>query len=155
MQLGAVQSFTASMKERLALKPEIFESLIPSFAVGCRRLTPGPGYLEALVSDNVDFITKKISSIGPNSIVTEDGKATEIDALICATGFDTSARPPFEVVGLKGKTLTERFTPYPESYLTMAVDGFPNYFMMNVSRHHVHFEHYNCGSNNLRDQMAL
>ena len=28
-------------------------AVIPSFSVSCRRLTPGPGYLEALVADNV------------------------------------------------------------------------------------------------------
>lgn len=27
--------------------------VIPEFGVACRRLTPGPGYLEALCEDNV------------------------------------------------------------------------------------------------------
>lgn len=31
------------MRNKLAKKPEIFEALVPDIAVGCRRLTPGPG----------------------------------------------------------------------------------------------------------------
>ena len=30
-----------------------FETVMPDFPVSCRRLTPGPGYLEALCADNV------------------------------------------------------------------------------------------------------
>ncbi|RDW84436.1 flavin-binding monooxygenase-1 [Coleophoma cylindrospora] len=130
MQNGAVQAFRAMMKQRLAKKPEIVDALTPSFAVGCRRLTPGPGYLEALVEDNVDFISTKISSISPSGIVLETGEEIKIDALVCATGFKTGAPPPFSVVGKNHITLEQRFTPIPESYLTMTVDGFPNFFMM-------------------------
>lgn len=130
MQKGAVGAFRAMMKERLAKKPEIVDALTPSFAVGCRRLTPGPGYLEALVEDNVDFVSEKITSITPTGVVLESGRAVEIDALVCATGFNTSSPPPFEVFGKHGVSLKEKFTPYPATYLAMGVDGFPNFFMM-------------------------
>ncbi|TAQ91474.1 hypothetical protein B7494_g165 [Chlorociboria aeruginascens] len=130
LQKFILKEFSAMMKKRLSKKPEIVEALIPSFAVGCRRLTPGPGYLEALVESNVEFISDKIASITPDGIVLETGRNVDIDVLVCATGFETSAPPPWPVTGKYGKTLQERFTPYPESYLTMAIDGFPNYFMM-------------------------
>lgn len=130
MQLEAQAAFRAMMKKRLAKKPEIVEALTPSFSVGCRRLTPGPGYLEALVESNVDFISTPIASISPNSINLSDGRSIEIDALVCATGFNSSSRPPFEVYGKDGISLQKRFTPYPETYLTMCVDSFPNFFMM-------------------------
>ena len=130
MQRGAVKDFRAMMKGRLAKKPEIVDALTPSFAVGCRRLTPGPGYLEALVEDNVDFVSDKLESINAKGIVLETGKTIEIDALVCATGFNTSAPPPFHVFGKNGRSLQQRFKPYPETYLSMAVDGFPNFFMM-------------------------
>lgn len=130
MQKGAVEAFRAMMKERLAKKPEIVDALTPSFAVGCRRLTPGPGYLEALVEDNVDFVSDKIESINSKGVVLENGRTIEIDALVCATGFNASAPPPFHVYGKNGLSLQKRFTPHPETYLAMAVDGFPNFFMM-------------------------
>lgn len=46
-----------SMKQRLRKKPFIFDSMVPDYPPGCKRLTPGPpGFLEALCEDNVDFI---------------------------------------------------------------------------------------------------
>ena len=130
IQKRAVQAFRAEMKERLAKKPEIVDALTPSFAVGCRRLTPGPGYLEALVEGNVEFVSTKIASISPASIILETGRSIEIDVLVCATGFNSSSPPPFHVYGQNGKSLQQRFSPCPETYLSLAVDGFPNFFMM-------------------------
>ncbi|RAL66248.1 hypothetical protein DID88_005919 [Monilinia fructigena] len=100
LQKGAVLALHDRMKERLAQKPEILESLAPSFAVGCRRLTPGPGYLEALTSPNVDFISKKIKSITSNSIRLENSEEVPLDVIVCATGFNTNNIPPFPVIGL-------------------------------------------------------
>ncbi|KAH9219529.1 flavin-binding monooxygenase [Leptodontidium sp. 2 PMI_412] len=90
VQKHAVEAFTAMMRQRLDKKPEIADFLIPSFAVGCRRLTPGPGYLEALVEDNVNFINGKIAEIIPRGIKMEDGGEVELDVLVCATGFQTT-----------------------------------------------------------------
>jgi hypothetical protein len=118
------------MQEKLAKKPHILKSLLPSFSVGCRRLTPGPGYLEALTQDNVDFIDTPISKAKSRSLVLESGEETELDILVCATGFHASAPPPFPVIGRNDQTMKEKFTPYPETYLSLATDGFPNYFMM-------------------------
>lgn len=47
----------------------------------------------------------------------------------CTIGFDTSYQYPFTVVGRGGKTLLERYTPHPETYLSLCSDGFPNWFM--------------------------
>ncbi|KAH8591217.1 hypothetical protein B0O99DRAFT_632827 [Bisporella sp. PMI_857] len=130
IQKAARDDFTELMKQRLAKKPEILDSLLPDFGVACRRLTPGPGYLEALVQGNVDFINKSIRKCGSNTVELTDGSEVELDVLVCATGFNASAPPPFPVVGKDGQTLAERFNPHPETYLSLATDGFPNYFMM-------------------------
>lgn len=78
----------AFMKEKLKQRPEIYDSLIPSFPPGCRRLTPGPGYLEALVEDNVTFVGAGVEKVTANGIVDSNGDFHEVDAIICATGFD-------------------------------------------------------------------
>ena len=118
------------MRERLAAKPEIADFLVPSFAVGCRRATPGPGYLEALVADNVDFIADPIESVNAGGVALKSGRQVDVDCLVCATGFHASGLPPFPVIGLEGRSLQDRFTPYPEAYMSLAVDGFPNLFMV-------------------------
>lgn len=53
----------------------------------------GSQYLEALVEDNVDFISEGIREVVEDGIITEDGKKREVDAIICATGFAGYAQP--------------------------------------------------------------
>jgi len=122
--------FTKQMKSRLARKPGLADRLIPKFSVGCRRLTPGPGFLEALCEDNVDFISTGIAKVNASGIELEDGKQVDLDVLVCATGFNAMAAPPFPVIGLNGQSMQERFEPYPEAYLSLVVDGFPNMYTM-------------------------
>lgn len=130
MQKHLIKDFTASMRQKLAKKPELFDAIIPTFAPGCRRLTPGKGYLEALVQDNVQVTNETIAEITETGVRLASGREVQVDALACATGFRTSAPPPFEVVGRDGVTLAQRWSPHPESYLSVMVDGFPNYLMM-------------------------
>lgn len=75
-----------AVEKKLASKPHIAKSLIPTFAVGCRRLTPGPGYLEALASDNVDFISAGIKRVTETGIEDVEGNHREYDTIVCATG---------------------------------------------------------------------
>jgi len=130
MQIGARQLFEQSMEQRLASKPQYWEWLKPNFSPACRRLTPGPGFLEALVEGNVEFVNTKIDRIDAGGVVTQDGRLHELDALICATGFHASAAPPFRTEGLNGTTLQEQWKDRPTNYLTVATDNFPNHFMM-------------------------
>ncbi|KAF7926569.1 hypothetical protein BELL_1310g00030 [Botrytis elliptica] len=133
-QETARDNFTELMKERLAKKPEIFKALLPTFSVGCRRLTPGPGYLEALVEDNVDFLDTPILKASTNGLILKSGEERELDVLVCATGFQASAPPVFPpvfpVIGRNGQSMKEKFEPWPKTYLSLATDGFPNYFMV-------------------------
>ena len=88
------------MRQRLNGNPELFDSLQPSFAPGCRRLTPGPGFLEALQEPNVNFIRTPIKAIESRTVRLEDGSDVgELDALVCATGFHVSEAPPFPITG--------------------------------------------------------
>ncbi|CAK3887878.1 sterigmatocystin biosynthesis monooxygenase stcW [Lecanosticta acicola] len=130
MQVEAQKAFDEGMKSRLKSKPEYYDWLRPDFAPGCRRLTPGPGFLEALVQDNVSFIRDRTSRVTERGIVTEDGKLHEIDVLVCATGFYASAAPPFKVSGLDGYTMQEHWHDRATNYLSLATDGFPNHFFM-------------------------
>lgn len=118
------------MKERLMAKPGIADSLIPKYAAGCRRLIPGPGYLQALTQDNVDFYFNKLKYVTSSGVKLDNGEQLELDVIICATGFDSSTIPPFMVTGKGGENLQDKFLPYPETYMSIAIDNFPNYFMM-------------------------
>ncbi|KAG5641634.1 hypothetical protein DXG03_004557 [Asterophora parasitica] len=128
LQEGAKIAFREDMEKKLAKKPWIAKHLIPDFAPCCRRLTPGPGYLEALTEDNVDFVPTHIEKVTPTGIQTVDGKHQDLDVIICATGFDTSFQFDFPIHGRNGVDLSAKFLPYPKTYLAVAVDGFPNWF---------------------------
>lgn len=95
-------------------------------------MTPGHGYLEALVADNVTVTRDPILKLTERGIVTKTGSEYDLDIVVCATGFDTSYRPSFSVYGLEGRDLREEWSDEPRSYLSVAVSGYPNYF----STHH-------------------
>ncbi|KAH0846689.1 hypothetical protein AYO21_08087 [Fonsecaea monophora] len=118
-----------SMKQKLSKKPHIYESLRPDFSPFCRRLTPGPGFLEALVEDNVEFIGCGIETVVENGIKANDGKVREVDVIICATGYDTSMENEPPIVGLDGKTLADMWNPDPQAYLSICVPKMPNFFI--------------------------
>lgn len=73
------------MKKALAERPHLSSFLIPKFGVGCRRITPGVGYLEALCMKNVEAITQEIDSVTETGVIAADGKERAVDTIICAT----------------------------------------------------------------------
>ncbi|ETI27954.1 hypothetical protein G647_00403 [Cladophialophora carrionii CBS 160.54] len=125
---GAWSQFTQEMRTRLDKKPQIAEHLIPDFPPLCKRLTPGPGYLEALVADNVNVIADKIERIDETGIITSDGKHRPVEVIVCATGFDTSFQGRFPIYGRGGVNLQDRYRTRPETYLGVCTDQFPNFF---------------------------
>ncbi|KAH3940636.1 hypothetical protein HBH98_219190 [Parastagonospora nodorum] len=109
-------------------RPELIEALTPDFPVGCRRTTPGVPFMEALTQPNVNTHFTAVSKITETSVIGEDGtEVKDVDAIVMATGFDTTYRPHFDVIGQNGISLRDKFTPDPDSYLSMAVPGFPNF----------------------------
>ena len=118
------------MQMQNALQDKALEQfVIPAFPVGCRRVTPGPGYLEALASDNVDVVFGEIAKITERGCVSANGQEYPVDVLICATGFDMSYRPRFPLIGSSRTSLVDAWASEAQSYLGIAAHDFPNYFM--------------------------
>ncbi|KAL2149000.1 hypothetical protein VTH82DRAFT_1686 [Thermothelomyces myriococcoides] len=145
------ERFIDIMRKRLAKKPELLADLIPDFSPNCRRLTPGPGYLEALTEDNVDYIRTRIRRFTETGIETEDGRVREVDAIFCATGANVDMVPPFPIRA-GGRDLRDLWRPsegaaggkeeqngekkeeesygFPYTYMGQATPGFPNLFFV-------------------------
>ena len=118
------------MRGKLSHNERLMDKMIPkNFNVACRRPTPGNGYLEALIGDKTTVFTEDINTITPKGFTTQDGTEHEVDVIICATGFDTSFRPRFPIVGLNGISLADQWKTLPASYISLAAPNFPNYFM--------------------------
>jgi hypothetical protein len=145
LQKTTREEFTIRMRDKLKDVPWLQEKLIPSWGVGCRRLTPGIGYLEALSKPNVKVVHGEIEAITENGCKC-DGIEYPIDVLICATGFvclycngclthettnlaqDTTFKPRFPLYGLNHRNLQTDWALEPRSYLGLAAPYMPNYF---------------------------
>lgn len=121
------------MKSKLGHNSRLIKHIIPDFAVGCRRPTPGNGYLEALTQSNVRVVTDEIERVIEEGIMLKTGELIGIDAFICATGFDVSFSPRFPTIGQNGVSLSEQWKAKPEGYMSLAVENFPNYFSQSSS----------------------
>lgn len=130
-QARAQMAYRTTMKERLGDSEkgrQIFDMLVPDYPVGCRRQTPGQGYLEALCRDNVDVKWDDIASVTPKGVLTKSGEELEFDVIVCATGFHTNYRPRFPIVGRRGADLATQYKDVPEAYFGLATPNFPNFF---------------------------
>lgn len=134
----AKEFFRNLMTQRLSGKPELLEHFLPTFSPLCRRLTPGPGYLESLTEENVEVIVNPIAKVTETGIKTTDGKQRNVDAIVCATGFNTHFTNRFPIIGEGGQHLFGDCQPCTQSpsrprvatYLSMMTDQFPNMFML-------------------------
>lgn len=138
------------MADKLNHDPELCEKLIPRWELGCRRVTPGAGYLESFLRPNVHLTQSAIARITKDSVVTADGQEYKVDvgktvplsikikdipsiltgvAVVCATGFDVSHCPTYPVIGRKQVSLADKWAQEAESYFSLACPEFPNYFI--------------------------
>lgn len=104
------------------------KKMVPEFALGCRRMTPGSGYLESLSKENVETIHQSAVRFTETGIVDESGVEHQVDVVICATGFDTTFTPHFKVTGRNGADIHKQFGDFPVAYLAITAENFPNFF---------------------------
>lgn len=123
-QKAAYPEFKESMEKRLNHEPSLCEKLIPSWQVGCRRITPGDGYLEALQEPNVSVEFSPIDEITETGIRTSES-AERFDIIVCATGFDVSFSPSWDLTGRDGIRLADQWRERPEAYFGICA---PNNF---------------------------
>ncbi|KAH7127336.1 cyclohexanone monooxygenase [Dactylonectria macrodidyma] len=135
-RLGSPQQIAVSayvkthMEKIIGDDKSLKETIIPHFPAGCRRLTPGPGFLQALGASNVTRNLETITRFTPAGIETADGINHSFDIIICATGFDVAFVPFFKLRGKNGVLLSDAWKDDLPAYLGIAAKGFPNYFVL-------------------------
>ena len=130
---GPIQAFaSAKIREYMTMMlggdEKLCKALIPTFPLGTRRMTPAPGYLQALRKDNVEVAVGGIRRFVADGMEMTSGEVMKVDAIICATGFDTSFRLRFPLVGREGNLQDIWSEETPRAYMSCAVAGMPNYF---------------------------
>ncbi|KAB5576482.1 hypothetical protein GE09DRAFT_1053840 [Coniochaeta sp. 2T2.1] len=129
-QVAVHKTLSKMMLDRLNGRQSLIEKLVPEWKVGCRRLTPGDGFLEALQEPNTRCDFDPIIRVTEEGIETAKG-VEEFDIIIAATGFDVSFKPSFELIGANGKRLDREWADNPEVYFGTCAPGMPNYFIFN------------------------
>jgi 4-hydroxyacetophenone monooxygenase len=115
---------------------ELAKKLTPDFAPGAKRPVRDPGddgpggYYWAYKQPHVDLVTEAVAKIVPEGIVTADGKLTELDVIIWATGMTLDWLSPIEIIGRAGVHLADVWAGNnPRTYLGGTIPGFPNLFV--------------------------
>jgi len=114
--------------------PELRRQLTPDYSFGCKRPTFSNDYFRTFAKGQARLETTPITRIEPDGIVTADGRRTEIDVLICATGFDLwdTNFPALSIVGREGRDLGKFWREHRfQAYEGIAVPKFPNFFSLN------------------------
>ncbi|TYB83208.1 flavin-containing monooxygenase [Maritimibacter fusiformis] len=129
----AARVFAEDKIRAIVKDPEVARDLMPEDTpIGTKRICTDSGYFQTFNRDNVTLVNLRrdpITEIVPGGIVTEAG-LHEADILILATGFDaiTGAVVRIDFEGPHGNRLAEDWADGPETYLGLAVPGFPNLF---------------------------
>ena len=123
------ESGRLQMAEKLHGDPDLCSKLIPTWGVGCRRITPAEGYLEAFSKPNVQLVFNTVTRATEDSVITADGQSYKVDVIACATGFDVSWRPQWRMIGRNGVDLDQQWKVDPRAYVSLAAADMPNYFI--------------------------
>ncbi len=113
--------------------PDVAERLTPrGFPFGTKRPCLDTEYYATYNRPNVSLIDLRatpITAIEPGGVRTPE-RLHELDVLVLATGFDAMTGPLLAplITGRDGHTLREAWADGPQTYLGLAVAGFPNLF---------------------------
>jgi cation diffusion facilitator CzcD-associated flavoprotein CzcO len=111
--------------------PDLQTKLTPNYTMGCKRILLSNDFYAAVSREHVDLVTSPINQVSAKGLITEDGQEHEVDAIICATGFQVAeAAAPFPIYGPNQWQLADAWQAGAEAYLGTAVHGFPNFFII-------------------------
>lgn len=111
--------------------PELRLRLAPNYRVACKRLIMSDTFYPAMQKPNVRLVTERIDRVEAGGVRTGDGVLHALDVLVLATGFRAhDFLRPMEVVGEGGRRLAEAWAQANEAYRSVAVPGFPNFFLL-------------------------
>ncbi|CAN5208636.1 NAD(P)/FAD-dependent oxidoreductase [soil metagenome] len=129
----------AQIRERvegLVTDPATADALKPWFSLFCKRPCFHDAYLQVFNQDNVTLVDtagRGVEAITPTGVVVA-GKEYPLDCLIFATGFDTTTdfakRSGFEIHGVDGLSLGDKWSGGMSTLHGMHARNFPNCFVI-------------------------
>jgi cation diffusion facilitator CzcD-associated flavoprotein CzcO len=131
--------------------PEKYHDILtPNYEVFCKRRVVDDGWYKSLNDDRIELTTQPLTRVNDKTITVGPGRhyppvsnttshhpteEREIDAdvIIMANGYETNTwLHPLEVVGKEGASLEKVWAKRggAQAYMGIAMDGFPNFFMV-------------------------
>ncbi len=111
--------------------PELRRKLTPNYRAACKRLVVSNEFYPAISRPNADVVVDGIERIEANGVRTRDGILHELDVLVLATGFyPHNFMRPMNIVGRDGVKLNDLWARTARAHRTVAIPGFPNFFMV-------------------------
>lgn len=131
-QQQARDYFTSLAKDHLEAQvpDEVLRArLTPEYPIGCKRLLLSDDFYPTLMEDHVELVDRAISTVESRSVVSADGQAHEVDAIVWATGFESTGwQEHVRVKGLEGVDLADAWRAEPTTLLGVVAPAFPNMY---------------------------
>ncbi|MEU7144745.1 NAD(P)/FAD-dependent oxidoreductase [Nocardia sp. NPDC046473] len=130
-----VADFVRGKIREIVDDPDTAERLCPrGYPFGAKRPCLDTGYYATYNRDNVrlvDVSENPIERLSERGVVV-GGTEHEVDAIVFATGFDamTGSLAAIDIRGRSGRTLRDKWSAGPITYLGLQSAGFPNLFLV-------------------------
>ncbi|MCK5641498.1 MAG: NAD(P)/FAD-dependent oxidoreductase, partial [Gammaproteobacteria bacterium] len=111
--------------------PDLIDKLTPDYEIGCKRLLLSDDIFPAMQRQNVALVTEGIDHFTERGLVTDSGTEIDADLVVLATGFQsTRLFGNMAINGPNGLTMEQAWADEIRAHRSVAVSGFPNFFMM-------------------------
>ncbi len=124
--------FTRYIRNEVGERTDLLERIVPTYPPFGKRMLMDNGWYRMLTNERVELVTDSVASIGPDRVMTDDGREFEADVLVLATGFDVLRFiSTYEITGRSGRTLRDTWEDdNAKAYLGLAMPDFPNLFVL-------------------------
>jgi cation diffusion facilitator CzcD-associated flavoprotein CzcO len=138
-QVGAFTRHPGTLRalETLALRnmrrggitdPALRQRLTPAYRIGCKRILLSDDWYPTFTRPHVELVDAGLREVRGHTLVAEDGRETEADVVVLATGFLVTDAPIGRLVkGANGTTLAEEWREGMAALRGTTAAGFPNF----------------------------
>jgi len=110
--------------------PALRQALTPDYAFGCKRVLLSDAFYPALASGTVRLEASALAAVHGPTLVAGSGARYDVDAVVLATGFESTEQPYAELVTGDDGTLAAHWSEGMTSFGSTVVAGFPNMFVL-------------------------
>ena len=123
------EAWSRSLLQKQVSDPDLRAKLTPDYEIGCKRVLITDDFYPALDKPNAELVNSGVREVHNSRAVADDGTGHEVDTIIFATGFDTTAPPIYQRIrGRDGRSIDGVWKGQPRFHRATTVAGFPNLF---------------------------